>query len=173
MKAEKISIENAKQDKLFYVVSNVVIYRDSDQRCLLLKRSETEKVHPGKYCTPGGKLEWKDLDLNNPTRMNGDVLDFENEIEKLLKRESKEEANVEISEEIVYINSVAFIRPDGIPVMLIKFAAKYISGDVKFEEGAFTDFVWVNQEEVKDYDCIKGIPEEIKKATEIFGRLKN
>jgi len=73
--------------------------------------------------------------------MNGDVLDFENEIEKLLKRESKEEANVEISEEIVYINSVAFIRPDGIPVMLIKFAAKYISGDVKFEEGAFTDFV--------------------------------
>jgi 8-oxo-dGTP pyrophosphatase MutT (NUDIX family) len=57
MKASKISLENAKENKLFYVVSNVVIYRDSDQRCLILKRSENEKVHPGKYCTPGGKLE--------------------------------------------------------------------------------------------------------------------
>ena len=88
LKASKISIENAKENKLFYIVSNVVIYRDSDQRCLLLKRSENEKVHPGKYCTPGGKLEWEDLDLDNPTRMNGDVIDFENEIEKLLSQES-------------------------------------------------------------------------------------
>ena len=173
MKSSKISLENAKENKLFYVVSNVVIYRESDQRCLLLKRSENEKVHPGKYCTPGGKLEWEDLDLNNPTRMNGDVIDFENEVEKLLKREAKEEAGVEISEEIVYINSVAFIRPDGIPVVLTKFASKYVSGEVELEEGSFTDFVWVNEEEVKNYDCIKGIPEEIKKTIEIFGRLEN
>ena len=173
MKASKISLENAKENKLFYVVSNVVIYRDSDQRCLILKRSENEKVHPGKYCTPGGKLEWEDLDLDNPTRMNGDVIDFENEIEKLLKREAKEEAHVEISDEIRYINSVAFIRPDGIPVVLTKFTAKHISGEVKIEEGAFTDFVWVNKEEVKNYDCIKGIEEEIKKATEIFKKLEN
>jgi len=57
MKAEKISLDNAKQNKLFYIVANVVIYRESDQRCLILKRSETEKVHPSKYCVPGGKLE--------------------------------------------------------------------------------------------------------------------
>ena len=80
------------------------------------------------------------MDINHPTRMNGDVLDFENQIEKLLQRESLEEANVEINTDLVYINSVAFVRPDGIPVVLIKFAAKYLSGDVKFEPGAFTDF---------------------------------
>jgi len=57
MKAENISLDNAKQNKLFYIVANVVIYRESDQRCLILKRSETEKVHPSKYCVPGGKLE--------------------------------------------------------------------------------------------------------------------
>jgi len=57
MKATKISIDNAKKDKLFYFVANVIIYRSSDKKCLILKRSETEKVHPSKYCVPGGKLE--------------------------------------------------------------------------------------------------------------------
>ena len=60
MPASKISIENAKKDKLFYFVANVVVYRESDGRCLILKRSEREKVHPGKYAIPGGKLEWED-----------------------------------------------------------------------------------------------------------------
>jgi len=58
MPAEKISINNAKINQLFYFVANVVIYRESDGRCLILKRSDDEKVHPGKYCVPGGKLDW-------------------------------------------------------------------------------------------------------------------
>lgn len=173
MKSLKISLDNAKKDKLFYFVANVIIYRDSDKKCLILKRSETEKVHPNKYCVPGGKLEWNDLDIDNPTRMNGDVIDFENKIEDLLKREAKEESNIDIENELVYINSVAFVRPDGIPVVLVKFAAKYLSGEVKFEEGAFTDFAWVDSDEVKNYDCIKGIPEEIQKTIEIYKKLEN
>jgi len=84
MPAEKISLNNAKEDKLFYFVANAVVYRESDGRCLILKRSEREKVHPGKYCVPGGKLEWQMLDIKNPTRFNGDVLDFEDTVENLL-----------------------------------------------------------------------------------------
>jgi len=166
--AKKISLENAKQDKLFYFVANVVVYRESDKRCLILKRSEKEKVHPGKYCVPGGKLEWKQLDINNPTRINGDVLDFENAVGDLLARETKEEAGIEISNDLKYINNVAFIRPDETPVILIKFAAKYRGGDVKLEEDAFTDHAWVSASEVKKYECIKGIPEEIAKTIELF-----
>src|SRR3989338_4246724 len=154
MPAEKISIDYAKQDKLFYFVANVVVFRESDQRCLILKRDPREKVHPGKYAVPGGKLEWNNLDLNRPTRMNGEVFDFEDAVEDLLKREVFEEAGIEIEENLTYINSVAFVRPDGIPVVLVKFAAKYKSGEVKLEKGAFTDSAWVNQEEVKRYDCI-------------------
>ena len=86
MPASKISLEHAKQDKLFYFVANVVVYRESDGRCLILKRSGTEKVHPGKYCVTGGKLEWQDLDIQNPTRFNGEVLDFEDVAGKLLVR---------------------------------------------------------------------------------------
>jgi len=168
MPAEKISTDQAKQDKLFYFVANVVVFRESDQRCLILKRDPREKVHPGKFAVPGGKLEWKNLDLNTPTRMNGDVFDFENAVEDLLQREVFEEAGIEIDDNLTYINSVAFVRPDGIPVVLVKFAAKYRSGQVRLERGAFTGFLWVNQEEVQKYDCIQGIPEEISKTIHLF-----
>lgn len=171
MPATHIHLTNAKQDKLFYIVANVVIYRKSDGRCLILKRSEREIVHPGKYCVPGGKVEWKDLPPDKPTRYNGDVLDYENAIETLLIREAREEAGVEIdlSEGLRYINSVAFIRPDGIPVVLVKFAALYKNGEVKLEQGAFTDYAWANAEEVKKYDCIQGIQEEVEKTIRMFG----
>ena len=159
-----------KKDKLFYFVANVVVYRESDKKCLILKRDNREKVHPGKYAVPGGKLEWRNLDINNPTRINGDVLDFENSVEDLLKREVFEEAGIKIEDDIVYMNSVAFIRPDEIPVVLIKFAARYKSGEIKLEKGAFTDHAWVDEEEVKKYPCIKGIPEEVEKTIEIFSK---
>src|SRR3989338_971545 len=157
MLAKEISLNHASQNKLFYFVANVVVYRDSDKKCLLLKRSMQEKVHPGKYCVPGGKLEWNDLPLERPTRANGDVLDFEDAIEKLLLREVEEEAGILIHDDLHYINSVAFIRPDGIPVVLAKFAARYKSGDVVLEKGSFTDYAWVNASEIAGFDCIQGI----------------
>lgn len=168
MPASQISLEQAKQDKLFYMVANVVVYREEDSRCLILKRSFREKVHPGRYGVPGGKLEWGELDIKNPTRINGDVLDFENAIENLLKREAFEEAGIEIDDDLHYINSVAFVRPDGIPVCLVKFAAKYKGGIVKLEKGSFDDYAWVNEKEVESYECIDGVREEIKKTIKIF-----
>ena len=168
MPANKISLQNAKQDKLFYFVANVLVYREDDGRCLILKRSEREKVHPGKYAVPGGKLEWDQLDISKPTRMNGEVIDFENAVEELLVRETKEEAGIDIDRKFKYINSVAFIRPDEIPVILVKFASKYKSGEVHPEPGAFDDYAWVNEEEVKRYDCILGIPEEVTSTIKLF-----
>lgn len=168
MPAKEISLDQAKKEKLFYFVANVVVYRDSDNRCLILQRHSREKVHPNKWAVSGGKLEWSNLDLKNPTRMNGEVFDFENAVEDLLRREVKEEAGIEIDSSLKYINSVAFVRPDGIPVILVKFCAKYKSGTVKIEENAFTNHAWVTVEEVKTYDCIQGICEEIDQTIELF-----
>jgi 8-oxo-dGTP pyrophosphatase MutT (NUDIX family) len=168
MPASKISTESAKQDKLFYFVANAVVYRESDKRCLILKRDEREKVHAGRWGVPGGKLEWNDMDLTKPTRVNGDVLDFEDAVENLVKREAREEGGIELKDGLKYINSVVFVRPDGIPVVLVKFAAKYKSGDVVIEKGAFTDHAWVNAEEVKNYPCIDGVDEEVAKTIELF-----
>jgi len=170
MPADKIHLGSAKEDKLFYIVANVVVYRKEDGRCLLLKRHEREKVHPGKFCVPGGKLEWQHLPVDKPTRLNGNVLDYENAVEELLAREVLEEAGVEIdlSDGLKYINSVAFIRPDGIPVVLVKFAAQYKSGNVILEEGGFTDYAWVNAEEVKKFNCIEGVHQEVEQTIEMF-----
>ncbi len=170
MPAAKIELTKAKPEKLFYLIANVVVYRPIDHRCLILKRHEREKVHPNKYAVPGGKLEWKDLPLESPTRINDDVLDYENAVEKLLARETLEEAGIEIdlSKGLKYINSVAFIRPDGIPAILVKFAAKYKRGSVTLEPGSFTDYAWVSQQEVKQFDCIQGIPEEVAQTIKMF-----
>ncbi len=166
--AKKISLSNAKPDKLFYFVANVVIYRDSDKRCLILKRHNREITHPNKYAVPGGKLEWANMPIDKPTRLNGEVIDFENAIEELLKREVKEEAGIEIYDNLHYINSVAFIRPDETPVILVKFAAKYKLGEVVLEKGSFTEHAWVNAQEIEKYDCIQGIKEEVERTIELF-----
>jgi len=168
MPADKISLDNAKTEKLFYFVANAVPYRESDGRCLILKRDEREKVHPGRYGVPGGKLEWKELDIMKPTRINGDVLVFEGAVVNLLVWVCMEEAGIEIEKGLKYINSVAFVRPDGIPVVLVKFAAKYKGGEVRPEAGGFTDYAWVTAEEAQKYECIEGIKEEVAKTIGLF-----
>ncbi|MEK7564248.1 MAG: NUDIX domain-containing protein [Patescibacteria group bacterium] len=168
MPAQKISIEKAKKNKLFYFVANVVVYRDSDKRCLILKRSDTEIVHPGRYGVVGGKLEWEDMDVEKPSNINGDVLDFNDAVETLLVRETMEEAGLEIHSELKYINSKTFIRPDEVPVVLVKFTAKYKSGEVSLEENAFSEYAWVNGEEVSKYECIDGIQEEVTQSISLW-----
>lgn len=166
--APQISLAAAKPDKLFYLVANVIVWRPADGRCLLLRRSLSEAVHPGQYCFPGGKLEWSDLDISHPTRVNGDVLDFEDAVEGLVAREVREEAGLEVGKDLTYINSVAYIRPDGVPSLLVKFAAPYVAGEVKLEEGSFASFVWANAEEARALDCIMGMPEEIEKLSRLI-----
>jgi 8-oxo-dGTP pyrophosphatase MutT (NUDIX family) len=170
MRAEKISIEKAKKEKLFYFVANTIVYRDSDKRCLILKRSEREIAHPGRYGVIGGKLEWNDMPVEKPDHINGDVLDYNDMLEKLIAREAMEEAGVEIYRDMLYINSKTFIRPDEVPTVMIKFTSKYKSGDVILEDGAFTDHAWVNEEEVKDFNCIDGIQEEVAQAIKAWNK---
>ena len=66
------------------------------------------------------------------------------------------------------LGDIVFVRPDGIPVVMLQFGAEYAGGDVKPEVGAFTDFAWVNADEVKDYDCIDGIQAEVSRTIRLF-----
>lgn len=168
MPATKISLDEAKPNKLFYVVATAIIVRRLDKRCLILQRDPREKVHAGLYGVIGGKLEWQDLDVNHPTRINGDALDYERAIEDLVIREAKEESGITIKPPLRYIDSMAFIRPDNIPVVLLKFAVEYKSGSVVLEQGGFTNYAWVNAEEVKRYPCIDGIKREVVAARRLF-----
>lgn len=100
--------------------------------------------------------------------MNGDVIDFEHAVEDLLVREAREEAGIEIARELAYLDSVAFVRPDETPVILLFFASKYVSGDVVPETGSFTECAWVNADEIANYPCIDGVPDDIVKTIILF-----
>lgn len=168
MPAEKISLDEAKPEKLFYFVVNVVPVRKSDGRALILKRDERETAHGGRWGVVGGKLEHADLDLAKPSRVNGDILDFEDAIPQLARREAKEEAGIELGAELRYINQIVFVRPDAVPVVLLKFAAEYTGGEIVLEEGGFTDHAWVSAEEVKKYPVIDGVDGEVATAISLF-----
>jgi 8-oxo-dGTP pyrophosphatase MutT (NUDIX family) len=168
---KKISLDNAKKDKLFYFVATVVVYREKDKRCLILKRHEREKVHPGLYCVPGGKLEWKEFNLKKGQKHDG-VIYFENAVKDLLKREVLEEAGIHIKNDLHYIANMVFIRPDEIPVVLFRFGAKYEKGEVKLDAKDFTDFAWVNEKEMKKYPCIDNVCDEIRDTVKYFKKNK-
>ncbi|QQG50286.1 MAG: NUDIX domain-containing protein [Candidatus Berkelbacteria bacterium] len=168
MLPSRISTDNAKPEKLFYFVANVVVYRAKDARVLILKRAETEKVFPGLWGMIGGKLEHQDFDITHPDRtLNDEVANFHRPIEKLLQREVLEEAGIQIKDKMTYLKSLMFVRPDEIPVMFAVFIAEYKSGKVRPEKGAFSDYAWVNDKEILDYQCIEGIEEEITEAIKL------
>jgi len=163
-----ISLEKAKTEKLFYVVTTGVIYHPGKKKCLILQRSNQEKAHPGLWGVVGGKLEWDDLRNNPSTRQNHNITDWEGLVEKQLAREAKEESGLEVTDPR-YLESVVFIRPDNIPVVLIQYAVKYKKGRVKIAP-EFNEFIWVDGEEVKKYNCINGIPEEVNKTIQIYAK---
>lgn len=162
----QISIEKAKSNKLFYFVVTGTIYHPEKKKCLILQRSVKEITHPGLWGVVGGKLEWQDLEDNPPTRQNFDVTDWEGLVEKLLVREAKEEASLKIGD-FKYLDSVVFIRPDKVPAVCIKLAAKYLSGQVKIAP-EFDSFAWVDSQEVKSYQTIQGIDKEVAKTISLY-----
>jgi ADP-ribose pyrophosphatase YjhB (NUDIX family) len=162
----EISIKNAKEKKLFYVVVTGVIYNPRNKKCLILKRSKKEVAHPGLWGVTGGKLEWQDLQNNPPSRQNFDIKDWEGLIERLLQREAKEESGLDVYDPR-YLDSVVFLRPDNIPVVCFKFALKYKKGRVKIPE-EFEDFAWVDSKEVRSYRCIQGIDKEVANTIKLY-----
>jgi len=164
----KISLEQAKTNKLFYFVVTGIIYHPEKRKCLIIKRSQTEKAHPGLWGVTGGKLEWEDMQNTSPSRQNHEISDWENLIDSLLFREAIEESGLVVND-MRYIDNVVYLRPDDVPVVCIKCAVKYVSGEVKIP-AEFSDFAWVDAEEVKKYKTIDGIAEEVKKTIEIFSK---
>ena len=162
----QISLDEAKSNKLFYFVVTGIVYHPEKKKCLILKRSEKEKAHPGLWGVTGGKLEWEDMENNPPTRQNHAIKDWENLVDTLLFREALEESGLMVAD-MRYLDNVVFLRPDNVPVVCIKCAVQYVSGEVKIAP-EFDDFAWVDGEEVKNYKTIQGIAEEVAKTIEVF-----
>jgi 8-oxo-dGTP diphosphatase len=141
------------EKKHFIVATGIVV---KDNKYLIVKRADWEKAFPGRWTVPGGKLEPEDY-LSR--KKDADELWY-NVIEDLVRREVKEEVNLEITN-LDYLTSMTYIRPDGFPSLIISMFGDYSNGDIKLCN-ALTEHAWVSLEEAKKFDLIDGIYEELE-----------
>lgn len=147
-------------EKMHYVVVTGIVVKDG--KYLITKRSENEKTFPGMWTVPGGKLEFKDY-KDKPKDTDSH---WYNILESLLRREIKEETGLDI-QNIRYLTSLCFVRPDDIPVVVISLFADHREGEVMLNEES-VDHAWVSLEEAKNYELIEGIYEELEMLNRVL-----
>jgi len=140
-----------------HTVTSTIILVNDKGKFLIAKRSDNLKNFAGKWTVPGGKLEKKDYFNRSPDTKGNQ---WYNVIEDSLKREVKEEVGLDLLD-MEYLVSLAFIRHDGIPAVVLSFYSQNYRGDIKLSE-ELTDCKWVSLEELKNYDLIEGIYEELE-----------
>jgi len=139
----------------------------SVKKYLITKRAPHKKAWPLKWTVPGGGMEVDDYIHGETNFANSESPQWYNAVEKTLRREIKEEVGLEVSD-INYLLDIAFIRPDGIPAIVLSFYCKYAGGEVALDEDA-TEFAWITATQTPDYELIQGIDHEIQLVEE---RLK-
>lgn len=155
-------------DKELHRISITGIIYNDEGKYLVTRRSLQKKAFPGMWTVPGGGLNTDDYTNTPPTTSDG--LQWYNTVEKTLRREIMEEVGVEI-ERPNYLLDLTFIRPDNIPVLVLSFYCKYAGGQVDISKEPDTiEYAWANLDELKSYDLIPGIFEEIEMVDKI---LKN
>ena len=150
------------QEKAHYIAVTGIV-RNKDGKYLICKRSPKEKAFPNKWCVPGGKVERSDF-INLPKDTSSHWLDV---FEKTLRKEIKEETNLEIKN-IGYVSNLAFIRPNGFSTIIISLFAEHAEGEVKLATDELVEHAWVTLEEAKHFDLIENIYEQIEKVDAIF-----
>lgn len=151
-----MEIENK---ELHRIALTAIIHKDG--KFLITKRSLDKKAFPGKWTVPGGGLETDDYINTKPTTEAGQ---WYYAVENALRREIKEEVNIEVDKP-KYLLDLTFIRPDGIPVVVLSYYCNYVAGDVKLDDDS-VDYAWVSVNELDKYDLIDGIADEIREVVE-------
>ena len=137
-----------KNNKL-HIVAVVAVIRNKEGKYLVLKRGAHEIAYPGKYTFPGGKVEGNDT------------------VEETLQREALEEAGLKIKPGKILLKDKAFVRPDDQSVKVFSYFCEVDGAEeVKISED-FSDYKWVNLEELKKIDHV-GIEEELIIAEQLI-----
>ncbi len=156
-----------KNKELHRIVVTAIIYKQ-DFTYLLVKRALHKKVMPGKWHVPGGGLTVDDYMHRSPdTKISNQWYSV---LEITLKREVKEETNLEIGKPEL-LTDLTFIRPDDIPVLCLSYFTAYLSGEIVLDSDG-TEYAWVTKEQAKSYDLIDGILREIQTVDNILKKRK-
>lgn len=146
-----------------HYISVTGIIRNKLGKYLIVKRSDNEKLFPGKWCVPGGKVEQRDF-LEREKDTSDHWLDV---FERVLEREIMEETGLKI-EKIGYVSNLALIRPNGFSTFIVSMHAEG-DGEVKLDGSELVDYKWRSLDELKDYDLIENIYEQIEKVEGKYG----
>ena len=111
------------------------------------------------YAFPGGKLEHADFDLAKSDYTDNGSPHFSKVVENLLSRETMEETSLTI--ETLSILTAGSLLGLMASCVMLKFGAKYKSGEVKLSPEDHTDFAWVNTDEVGQYNTLDSVAGDI------------
>ncbi len=128
------ALENSQKTKR---VVNAII--KDNEKILIVKRNEG--IHKKKWAFPGGVVE------DNET------------LEEALRREIKEETNLELNQIIKKISDYSYSWENGERVLGKCYLVNVKKGDVKINEEA-EEFRWVSLEELEQLDYVEGLYEE-------------
>ena len=135
------------ENKKHIVAITAIIKNQEGNKFLIVKRSVNEIAFPGKWAFPGGKVEKGQTILET------------------LRREILEEVDLEIEDYKKYLKDYTFVRPDGHNVVGLSYFVRAKSERVRLSKD-LEDFRWITPEELKDFDCIQGMEEEVNLAFE-------
>ncbi|HEX5774443.1 MAG TPA: NUDIX domain-containing protein [Candidatus Paceibacterota bacterium] len=159
------------ENELHRIAITGIIWRkdeDGTIRFLVAKRAAHKKLWPGKWTVPGGGVEASDYMAGEASYQNSESPQWYGAVERTLRREIKEEVGVEV-DDIQFLLDVAFVRPDGVPVIVLSFYCRYAGGEVAFDEDT-EEAVWITVEELPKYEFIQGIEHEIAQVHERLTR---
>ena len=127
-------------DKTFGVAVKAMI-KNEEGKFLVIFKSGKDEINPNEIDIPGGRLE------------------FGEDIEICLKREVKEELNIEIEIEKP-LRVWSLVRND-LHLVGITFSAKYIGGELKLSD-EHTGYEWMDKEKILIGDYPEWIKEEFR-----------
>jgi len=148
------------KDKLNYVVTTAIVIKNG--KYLIAKRSLKEKAFPGLWTVPGGKL--RTSDYINTSKDTSDS--WYNVLEKLTEREVIEEVSLKIKN-IRYLLSLSYIRSDDFPAIILSFYCDWAGAKVKLCKD-LTDFAWISAKDLKNYEFVPGLREEIEMVDKVL-----
>lgn len=132
-----------------HIVTAVAVIVREDGKILVLKRSAAEKVYPSCYTFPGGKVEDNDTLLET------------------LDKEVKEECGLTLKQGAILIKEKSIGRPDGSTSKSLSFLCTIEPNqEITLDNNDFTDYKWVDLEELRNLDHV-GTEAEFIKAKQI------